>query len=213
MLRWLRDGPAQRTGEASRQRGGKVEREHKLIGYRFDTAFGLLLSKALPAGHGIQGFILAAILGAVVSSLAAMINAFSTIFSLDIYQKYLAPKASQKNIVFTGRICVGTIMVLGCLIAPMLGDPSISSSIFRLIQESQGYISPGLLAAFTFALITRRVPAIAGCGDPDSRAHSLWDDSAVRPDDRFPRSNGDLLCDPDGVDGGHNGDQTATGAG
>ncbi len=142
--------------------GVKVELEHKLMGYRFDTAFGLLLSKALPAGCGIQGFVLAAILGAVVSSLAAMINAFATIFSLDIYQKYLARNASQQNIVRTGRICVGSIMVLGCLLAPMLGDPRISNSIFRLIQESQGYISPGLLAAFTFGLISRRVPAMAG---------------------------------------------------
>ena len=59
-------------------------------------------------------------------------------------------------------MCVGVVVVVGCLIAPMLGDPEISSSIFRLIQESQGYIEPGLLAAFTFGLLSRRTPAIAG---------------------------------------------------
>jgi solute:Na+ symporter, SSS family len=156
----------ERHNEAVRQEhetnGAAIEQEHKLLGYRFDTAFGLLLRRVLPRGIGVYGFVLAAILGAVVSSLAAMLNAASTIFTLDIFKKYLVPNASQQEVVLTGRMCVGAVMVVGCVIAPTLGNPRIASSIFRLIQESQGYIEPGLLAAFTFGLISRRTPAIAG---------------------------------------------------
>jgi len=152
----------ERVESAVKAGNGRIAAEHKLLGYRFDTAFGLLLSRVLPAGRGLQGFVLAAILGAVVSSIAAMLNAASTIFTLDIFKKYLMRGAGQQTIVLTGRVCVVAIMGVGCLVAPWLGHPRIGSSIFRLIQESQGYIEPGLLAAFTFGLTSRRTPAIAG---------------------------------------------------
>ena len=60
-------------------------------------------------------------MGAIVSSLAAVLNAASTIFTLDLYCPYLAPQASQAQRVTVGRICVGGFMVLGCLLAPKLG--------------------------------------------------------------------------------------------
>jgi SSS family solute:Na+ symporter len=48
------------------------------------------------------------------------------------------------------------------LLAPQLGDPAISNSIFTIIQEGQGFISPGILAVFVFGLVIRRAPAICG---------------------------------------------------
>ena len=137
-------------------------RVEKLIAYKYDTAFGLLCSKVLPSGVGVQGFVLAAILGAIVSSLAAMLNAASTITTMDFFRKYIHPRASPMTIVTVGRVLVVAFMVLGALIAPLLGDPKISSSIFRLIQELQGYISPGILAVFVFGLINRTAPRWIG---------------------------------------------------
>lgn len=135
---------------------------HRLIGYKFDTAFGLLISRVLPEGSGWQGFVLAALLGAVVSSLAAMLNAASTIFSLDLYRSYVAPEASQAHIVNLGRVMVGLFMVLGCLVAPKLGDPRVSNSIFAIIQEGQAYIYSGILAVFLVGLLVRRAPPVTG---------------------------------------------------
>jgi len=136
---------------------------HRLIGHKYDTALALLLKNVLPRGWGLHGFVLAALLGAVVSSLAAMLNAASTIASLDIFQKYLAPRASQRTVVFVGRFCVGIFVVIGCLLAPILGNPNyFNSSIFRNIQELQGYISPGILAVFLCGLVSRRAPPLAG---------------------------------------------------
>jgi SSS family solute:Na+ symporter len=134
----------------------------KLLGYKYDTALGQLLSNVLPQGTGLLGFVLAALLGAVVSSLAAMLNAASTIFSMDIFKKYIRPNASQSNIVLLGRISVAVFAVIAVVLAPMLGNPKISNSIFTVIQEGQGLISPGILAVFAFGLIVHRGPRICG---------------------------------------------------
>jgi SSS family solute:Na+ symporter len=52
--------------------------------------------------------------------------------------------------------------VIAVMLAPKLGDPKISNSIFTIIQESQGLISPGILAVFVFGLIVRTAPPVAG---------------------------------------------------
>ena len=134
----------------------------KLLGYKYDTALGQLLSNVLPQGTGLLGFVLAALLGAVVSSLAAMLNAASTIFSMDIFKKYIRPEASQSAIVVLGRVMVALFAVVAVVVAPLLGDPKISNSIFTVIQEGQGLISPGILAVFAFGLLVHRGPRICG---------------------------------------------------
>jgi SSS family solute:Na+ symporter len=132
-----------------------------LLGYKYDSAFALLIGRLIPSGRGLQGFMLAAILGAVISSLASMLNSASTIFTMDIYGKYISKQASQKNLVAVGRICVGLFMVIGCVISPMLANPEFGG-IFKYIQEFQGFISPGILAVFVFGLVVKKVPGFAG---------------------------------------------------
>ncbi len=134
----------------------------KFIAYKYDTALGQLLSNVLPQNTGLVGFVLAALLGAIVSSLAAMLNAASTIFTMDIYIKYISPKAQQKSIVTLGRICVVAFAGVAVWLAPKLGDPNISNSIFTVIQEVQGLLSPGILAVFAFGLIVKKAPPMAG---------------------------------------------------
>jgi len=148
------------NGTVSASAGNTVEKKN-LTGYKYDTAFGLLIRKLLPFGVGLRGFVLAAILGAVVSSLASMLNSASTIFTMDIYRKYIKKDASQKNLVAVGRICVGVFVAIGCLIAPLLGDPKFLG-IFTYIQEFQGFISPGILAVFIFGILVKRAPAVCG---------------------------------------------------
>ncbi len=141
---------------------GKMTTTEKFIAYKYDTAMAQLLGNVLPQGVGIVGFVLAALLGAVVSSLAAMLNAASTIFTMDIYKKYISPAASQRMLVFLGRVCVVVFTFIAVMLSPQLGNPKISNSIFTIIQESQGFISPGILAVFAFGLIVRKAPAVAG---------------------------------------------------
>ncbi len=136
--------------------GQKVSTQ--LVGYDHDAAFPLLL-KLLPK-NGLLGFVLVALFGAVVSSLAAMLNAASTIASMDIYGK-LRKGASQYELVTVGRICIVIFCLIGILIAPQLGRPEFGG-IFTFIQEFQGFISPGILAIFVFGLLVHRAPRLCG---------------------------------------------------
>jgi SSS family solute:Na+ symporter len=134
--------------------------EHLLLtGFKYDAAFPLLIRNLVPSG--LRGFILAAILGAIISSLAAMLNSASSIFTMDLYRKHLVRGASEMHLVRVGRACVVVFVIIGCWLAPKLGDPQFGG-IFKFIQEFQGYISPGILAAFVFGLLVRRAPAAAG---------------------------------------------------
>ncbi len=133
--------------------------QNPLIGYKFDSAFALLIKRLIP--QGLRGFMLAAILGAVMSSLASMLNSASTIFTMDLYRTYVNKDASQKALITVGRICVMVFMVIGCTIAPLLDNPKFGG-IFKYIQEFQGYISPGILAVFVFGLIVKKAPPVTG---------------------------------------------------
>jgi SSS family solute:Na+ symporter len=131
----------------------------QVAGYRYDSAFPLLMKHLVRPG--VRGFVLAALLGAVISSLASMLNASSTIFTMDLYGEYLNTNASQANLVAFGRLCVVIFAAVGCLVAPLLGDPRFKG-IFTYIQEFQGFLSPGVLAVFIFGLFLHRAPRICG---------------------------------------------------
>jgi len=120
-----------------------------LIGYKHDAAFGLLIRNLVPAG--LRGFMFAAIAGAVISSLASMLNSASTIFTMDVYKRMLERNAPQKRLLLLGRIMTMIFVVAGCLLAPMLDDPKFGG-VFQYIQQFQGYIWPGVVAAFLFGM-------------------------------------------------------------
>jgi len=130
-----------------------------LVGYDYDDAFPILVS--LLAGPGFKGFVIAAVMGAVVSSLASMLNAASTIFTMDIFKRFLKKDATEHQQVLVGRICVPVAVVLGCLIAPIFADPNFGGA-FNAIQMLQTFLSPGILTIFLFGLFVPRAPRIAG---------------------------------------------------
>lgn len=150
------------TQLAAATAAGRSTASVPVIAYKYDTALALMLGGVLPQGVGIIGFIIAALLGAVVSSLAAMMNAASTIFTMDLYQRLFRPAATQRQLVSMGRMSTLVFGVIAIALAPQLGNPAISNSIFTVIQEGQGFISPGILAVFAFGLLVKRAPRIAG---------------------------------------------------
>ena len=124
-----------------------------------DAAYPLLIKNLVPVG--LKGFILAAIAGAVVSSLASMLNSGSTIFTIDLYKRHWKKDASPRALVRIGRIATVVFLLVVCLIAPQLDNPNFKG-IFTYIQEFQGYISPGILAVFVFGMIFKKAPPAAG---------------------------------------------------
>lgn len=124
-----------------------------------DKAYPVLISNLLPGG--MRGFLLAALAGAITSSLASMLNSASTIFTLDVVQRLIKKDAKQAQMVWLGRVMVILFVIVGCLLAPMLADPKFGG-VFQFIQQFQGYIWPGVVAAFCFGMMVKKTPPMAG---------------------------------------------------
>lgn len=134
--------------------------EHKLVLEDYDAAFPVLLRNLLSGKSGILGFVMAAIFGAVVSSLASMLNSASTIASMDLYRK-ARPAATSFELVTVGRTCVVLFVIIAMSVAPSLDNPKFGG-IFNFIQEFQGFVSPGVLSIFLFAMFVPRAPRACG---------------------------------------------------
>lgn len=120
-----------------------------------DRAYPTLL-QLLPVG--LKGLAFAALTAAIVSSLASMANSTSTIFTMDIYNKYLAKDPSQQKQVRVGRITAGVAFIVAALVAPALGQ---LDQAFQFIQEYTGFISPGVFAIFFFGVFWKKTTSNA----------------------------------------------------
>ena len=150
-----------KESNSGKAKAEKVEIKANLVGRDYDAAFPVLLANLLPVGKGILGFVLAAIFGAVVSSLASMLNSASTIATMDIYNKLRKGDPSQKELITSGRVFVVVFVLIALTIAPKLGSPAFGG-IFTFIQEFQGFISPGILTVFIFGLLIHKAPRVVG---------------------------------------------------
>jgi SSS family solute:Na+ symporter len=123
-----------------------------------DYAYSAVLG-FLPAG--LKGLSIAALTAAIVSSLAGKINSISTIFTLDIYKKYIDKEADEQKLVWTGRISVALAMLVGIIFTwkDLLGISG--SGGFTFIQKYTGFISPGVLAMFLLGMFWKRTTGAA----------------------------------------------------
>ncbi|MEL6949828.1 MAG: sodium/sugar symporter [Pseudomonadota bacterium] len=93
---------------------------------------------------GILGLVFAALIAAIVSSLASMMNSIATIFTMDLYRHFTAVEGPA--LVRTGRIVSFTAIVIAMLVAkPLLGN---FKEAFQYIQEFTGFFTPGVCALF-----------------------------------------------------------------
>ncbi len=131
-----------------------------LIGRKHDAAFGLLVRELIP--EGLRGLMFAAIAGAVISSLASMLNSAATIFTMDVYKRMVEPGASEKRLILLGRALTIVFVAGGCLLASNLENWENFKGVFDYIQRLQGYIWPGVVAAFLFGMMVPKAPGAAG---------------------------------------------------
>jgi SSS family solute:Na+ symporter len=116
-----------------------------------DNAAPWLIKTLIPTG--LKGLVLAALVAAIVSSLASMLNSTATIFTMDIYKVFVNPKASEQRTVNIGRITVAVALFIAVIIAPSLQN---LGQAFQFIQEYTGVVSPGILAVFLSGLFMKR---------------------------------------------------------
>jgi SSS family solute:Na+ symporter len=107
---------------------------------------------------GIKGLVFAALLAAIVSSLASMTNSISTIFTMDVY-RHLIPNAREEKSVLVGRLASISAMLIAIVIArPLLGN---FDQAFQYIQEFTGFFTPGIVVIFLLGIFYSRTTAEA----------------------------------------------------
>lgn len=115
-----------------------------------DNAYPVLLN-ILPVG--LKGLSFAALTAAIVASLAGKANSISTIYMLDIHQKFINPNISEKQTVWLGRVAIVVSFIIALVISPFLKN---FGQGFEYIQEYTGFISPGILCIFLLGMFWKK---------------------------------------------------------
>ncbi|WP_425395558.1 sodium:solute symporter [Aeoliella sp.] len=119
-------------------------------------AFPLMVKNVLPAG--VRGLVVAGLLSALMSSLAGVFNACSTLFTIDLYKKF-APEASEKRLVQVGRWATVAMVLIGMAWIPVIQG---SKGLYDYLQSVQGYLAPPIFVVFFLGIAWKRLNA-QGC--------------------------------------------------
>ena len=122
-----------------------------------DTAFPVLVNTLIsPLGMGLVGLIAAGLIGAILSSIDSMMNSAATIITIDIYQRYLKPDASDQEMIRVGRYIIIVLMAAAALLAIYVINPNSEANFFLTIADYSNYLTPGLLVAFILGIFWKR---------------------------------------------------------
>ncbi len=120
------------------------------------AAFPLMVTNVLPVG--IRGMVVAGLLAALMSSLAGVFNACSTLFTIDFYRRF-KPQSTEHQLVWVGRIATTTMVGLSLLWIPVIQG---SKGLYDYLQGVQGYLAPPIFAVFFLGVFMKRLNA-KGC--------------------------------------------------
>jgi SSS family solute:Na+ symporter len=138
-------------------KSGKIpELTHSFETQGSQGAFPMLVKDLLPPG--LRGLVVAGLLSALMGSLAGVFNACSTLFTVDLYEKW-RPKASQKELVHMGRIATGVMAVIALLWIPVIQG---AHGLYEYLQAVQGYMAPPIFVVFFLGVFFKRLNA-QGC--------------------------------------------------
>jgi SSS family solute:Na+ symporter len=140
-------------------KSGKVEaiqrtlfdQQGNLLRDQCQKAFPMLVATVLPAG--VRGIVVAGLLAALMSSLAGVFNASSTLFTMDFYSKF-RPNASQHQLVWIGRVATTVMVIIGLLWIPVIRG---GKGLYDYLQTVQGYLAPPIFAVFFLGVFMKRL--------------------------------------------------------
>lgn len=119
-----------------------------------DQAFPAMVRTLLPIG--LRGLVVGGLLAALMSSLAAVFNSCSTLFTMDIYKK-IKPEAAEKKLVFVGRIATAVVVICGIAWIPLMKH--ISGELYHYLQSVQSYLAPPIAAVFLLGIFWKKINA------------------------------------------------------
>src|SRR5690606_28882869 len=136
-----------------------MHRGPSLLPDNYDKAFPLALQTFAPSG--IKGIVLAGFFAAVMSSVSALSNSISTIFSLDVYRNFLRKNASDKEMIISGQVSGGMALLIAAWVAPYVG----TVGLFKYFQMGVTYIATPFISVIILGILWKRTSytgAVAG---------------------------------------------------
>ena len=133
-----------------------VDGNGNVIPDQAQAAFPLMVQHVLPSG--VRGVVVAGLLAALMSSLAGAFNASSTLFTMDLYQKF-RPRATQAQLVRVGRVATVIMVLIALAWIPVIRG---SRGLYDYLQGVQGYLAPPIFVVFFFGVFMKRLNA-KGC--------------------------------------------------
>jgi SSS family solute:Na+ symporter len=133
-----------------------VDANGKAVPAVAQAAFPMMVKYLLPPG--LRGIVVAGLLSALMGSLAGVFNACSTLFTVDLYQKF-RPLASQSELVRMGRMATVVMILISLAWIPVIQG---AHSLYGYLQSVQGYLAPPIFVVFFFGVFWKRLNA-QGC--------------------------------------------------
>jgi SSS family solute:Na+ symporter len=133
-----------------------VTPDGRSVPHAAQAAFPMMVKYLLPAG--LRGLVVASLLSALMGSLAGVFNACSTLFTVDLYEKW-KPGASQHQLVRTGRIATAVMVLIALMWIPVIQG---AHGLYNYLQAVQGYLAPPIFVVFFFGVFWKRLNA-KGC--------------------------------------------------
>ena len=119
-----------------------------------DNVYPLLVKKVLPLW--LTGFFVAVMMGAILSTFNSALNSAATVFSLDVFKKYIQKDASEKKLVVIGKSTSAILAVLAIGIAPFVANAP--DGLYQLLQQLNGIffipIASVIIAGFLFPKVS-----------------------------------------------------------
>jgi SSS family solute:Na+ symporter len=115
-----------------------------------DMVYPTMILQLMPVG--LLGVMMAALLSALTSTLSAIMNSTSTLFTMDFYAKF-SGQVDSKKLVRVGKIASCAVIVIAALWAPQIGK---FGSLLKYYQEMLSYIAPPIVAVFIIGVFSKR---------------------------------------------------------
>ena len=128
-----------------------VDADGNVINEQAQAAFPLLVKSVLP--DGVRGLVVAGLLAALMSSLAGVFNASSTLFTMDFYSKF-HPSASQHQLVWIGRVATTVMVLIGLAWIPVIRG---AQGLYEYLQGVQAYLAPPIFVVFFLGVFWKRL--------------------------------------------------------
>ncbi len=122
-----------------------------------DMIYPEIIKKVLPASF--IGIFAAIVMGAVLSTFNSVLNSSATIFSLDLYKRHFNPKASDKKLVYVGKLTSSILALFAIAVAPFVAKAP--EGLYQLLQQLNGIFFIPIASIMLVGFFTKNISALA----------------------------------------------------